>query len=326
MTVKNTWQPTASIDALRARAELNTKIRQYFFEKNVVEVETPLLGAAATLDPNIEPMQTSCSVFKHPLYLQTSPEYAMKRLLAAGSGSIYQLGKAFRDDDFGRRHNPEFTLLEWYRVGFTWRELVDDVAAIARLALGDLPISFISYGQLFEQHLDINPHRASADDLAQLANEYLDLAFDEADRDTWLNLLFVSVIEPLLGVDENGEHELCIVYDYPASQAALAQIVDDENGDAVALRFELFVNGMELANGYQELTDANQQRQRFEHEKNLRAEKNLTARDGDQRLIAALEYGLPACSGVALGIDRLLMLQLGVKTIAEVLAFSAANA
>jgi len=320
------WQPTASLAALRARAELNAKIRAYFASQNVLEVETPLLAAAATLDPNIEPLQTVCSAVNHPLYLQTSPEYAMKRLLAAGSGSIYQLGKAFRDDACARRHNPEFTLLEWYRVDFDWRELVDDVAAITRLSLGDLPLTLISYGDLFEQHLDINPHRAAADELANIARDIFDLGFETADRDTWLNLLFAAVIEPTLGFDENGEKELCIVFDYPASQAALARIVDDANGDCVAQRFEVFVNGMELANGYQELTDANEQRQRFTQEQQLRGEKGLPMRDSDARLIAALENGLPSCSGIALGVDRLLMLQLGVESIEQVLAFSTQNA
>jgi lysyl-tRNA synthetase class 2 len=320
------WQPTASLDALRARADLNAKIRGYFAEQNVLEVETPLLAAAATLDPNIEPLQTRCGAVKHPLYLQTSPEYAMKRLLAAGSGSIYQLGKAFRDDACARRHNPEFTMLEWYRVEFNWRELVDDVVAITHFALGDLPVTLISYGDLFEQHLDINPHRATAEELADIAKENFDLAFDDADRDTWLNLLFAAVIEPTLGFDENDLPEICIVYDYPASQAALAQIVEDDNGDTVAQRFEVFVSGMELANGYQELTDAVEQRQRFAHEQQLLGEKGLPVRDSDARLLAALENGLPDCSGVALGIDRLLMLQLGVNSIEQVLAFSAQHA
>jgi lysyl-tRNA synthetase class 2 len=317
----NNWQPSASVEVLRARAKLNADIRAYFSEQNVLEVETPLLAAAATLDPNIEPLETQCNAVAHPLYLQTSPEYAMKRLLAAGSGSIYQLCKAFRNDDCARRHNPEFTMLEWYRVGFSWRELVDDVAAIARLALGDLPLTLISYGELFEQHLDINPHQATAEQLAAIARENFDLAFEEADRDLWLNLLFTAVIEPYLGIDE-----LCVVYDFPASQAALAQIIEDENGDKVAQRFELFVNGMELANGYQELTDVVEQRNRFIQEQQLRREKNLPQRNLDEKFLAALEKGLPACSGVALGVDRLLMLQLGADSIEEVLAFSTIDA
>jgi lysyl-tRNA synthetase class 2 len=280
----------------------------------VLEVETPQLCPATVTDPHLQ---------QHGVpgygYLQTSPEYAMKRLLAAGSGSIYQIARVFRAGEVGRRHNPEFTLLEWYRLGFTPDQLIDEVAAIACLALGETTTVRHRYRDLFRAHLDLDPADAAPSmQLRAAARRHLDLAFDDADRDTWLELLMSHVIEPELGIDE-----LSFVVDYPPSQAALARLRVDAEGQKVASRFELYHRGVELANGYHELLDADEQRARFAADLRERERLGLPAIPLDQRFLAALEFGLPDCSGVALGLDRLVMLAVGAASLPEVMAFPA---
>ena len=310
------WQPGASGDTLQARAALLVKIRAFFTSRAILEVETPLLCRSGITDPAIEPLWVgSGTSLDRPRYLQTSPEYAMKRLLAAGSGPIYQLAKAFRDGEAGGRHNPEFSLLEWYRPGFDHHQLMAEVTELLFLCLGRQPVQSFTYRDLFRQFLDIDPFTAPLSALEDLARGELDLGFSCGQRDTWLDLIMSHLIEPRL-----VNPGMCFVYDYPASQAALSRIVASEGVD-VGQRFELYVNGMELANGYCELTDPGEQRARFVADNELRREAGQPDRPLDELLLAALDHGMPACSGVALGVDRLLMLVTGASDIRDVLAF-----
>ena len=310
----NDWRPAASPAALARRAELLAAVRGFFADRGVLEVETPLLASHGVTDPAVEPLVVPGGVMlSAPRYLQTSPEYAMKRLLAAGSGPIYQLGKAFRDGEAGRRHNPEFTMLEWYRPGFDHHALMAEVAELLEHCLGRKGWRKVRYGDLFRDHFDLDPHSASAGTLAAVARTALDSAELELDRDGWLDLLLSHRIEPAL------EGIVC-VYDYPASQAALAR-VDDSGPVPVAERFEFYVDGLELANGYHELADPAEQARRFAADNAERRRRGLAEREPDPRLLAALQAGLPDCSGVALGFDRLVMVATGAASLDEVLAF-----
>lgn len=313
----STWQPSADMATLQARAELLDQVRTFFRQRGVLEVETPLLCSSAGTDPQLQPIVVEAadrSTEGSPRYLQTSPEFAMKRLLAAGSGPLYQICKAFREGDTGQRHNPEFTMLEWYRPGFDEQQLMDEVAQLVAPLLKLENIPRLSYRQVFCQLLDIDPHQASLEVLKALARTHIELQFDTDDRDVWLDLLFSHLIEPQL-------QQACFIHDYPASQAALARLAEDEQGTLVAKRFELLVGGMELANGYFELSDAAEQARRFQSDLAKRRELARPDVAVDQHLLAALAHGLPDCAGVALGLDRLLMLQLGLKDIAAVLSF-----
>jgi len=315
------WRPTASLTALRRRAELLAAVRAFFAARGVWEVETPSLSAAAVTDPNIDSLSVAYHGPGAPesrrLWLQTSPEYAMKRLLAAGSGSIYQICHAFRAGERGRRHNPEFTLVEWYRVGFDHHRLMDEVAALAALALGERPVERLSYRDAFLREAGVDPLRASVEELIACATAHqipLPPLAEDA-RDAWLDLLLSEVVSPRL-----GRGCFSFVYDFPATQAALARLRETEHG-MVGERFELFIDGLELANGYHELSDPVEQRQRFEREAARRAEEGREAPAADERLLAALAAGLPPCAGVALGFDRLVMLAVGAARIDEVIAF-----
>jgi lysyl-tRNA synthetase class 2 len=250
----------------------------------------------------------------------SSPEYAMKRLLAAGSGDIFQIAKAFRNGEVGRRHNPEFTLLEWYRLDFDLHQLMHEVAQLIGLlltpSLGSLQWHYWSYRQAFINILDLDPHAASDEEVKSCALKHVDIALHEpTPRDIWLDLLMSHCIEPALP-------KACFIYDYPASQAALARLAKDEQGIQVARRFELYINGVELANGYHELTDAAEQERRFAADNQARESLAKGSMIPDVRLIQALQAGLPDCSGVALGIERLLMVALGATDIAKVMAFN----
>jgi lysyl-tRNA synthetase class 2 len=293
------------------------RLRQFFAERDVLEVETPLLCSSGITDPSIEPLQVPLGVsLSQPRFLQTSPEYAMKRLLAAFGEPIFQITKAFRDGEAGPRHNPEFSLLEWYRPGVDHHQLMTEVADLLRYCLGDRAVHKYSYRQLFQSRLQIDPFTASLDELEALARSHLDPGDLCGDRDMWLDLIMSHVLEP--GLADQG---MCFVYDYPASQAALSRIVADADV-AIGQRFEVYVDGMELANGYCELTDAQEQRQRFAQDNELRRQRGQPERPLDEYLLAALEHGLPQCSGVALGLDRLLMLASQKTHISEVLAFA----
>ena len=306
------WQPSAPLAHLKARARLLAQLRGFFAQRQVMEVETPLLGQHTVSDPHIESWQVEGAGF-----LQTSPEYAMKRLLAAGSGSIYQLGKAFRKGEQGARHNPEFSMLEWYRIDFDHWDLMDEIADLLELVLGSKHIIHLSYRDAFKKTLGIDPHQANLAELQDISRQLIDLQYSSENRDDWLNLLLSHLIEP-----ELGREAPTFLYDYPASQAALAQINRDEQGTVVAERFELYIQGIEIANGYRELTDSAEQTRRFEDDMLSRRNNQQMLPAIDQRLQMAMEAGLPACAGVALGIDRLLMLQLGAERLEEVLSFS----
>jgi lysyl-tRNA synthetase class 2 len=310
------WQPAASPMMLRARAGLLGRIRQFFNQRDVLEVETPLLCSSGITDPAVEPLIVAQGAsLQAPRYLQTSPEYAMKRLLAAGSGSIFQVARAFRDGEAGARHNPEFSLLEWYRCGYDHHQMMAETAELVWECLGPLPVEHLSYRQLFIQQLSIDPFVATAAELRERASSEIDVGTVSGDRDLWLDLLMSHLLEPCL-----RGRGLCFVYDYPASQAALSRIVEVD-GFAVGQRFELYVDGMELANGYCELTDPSEQRKRFETDNARRREFGLPERPLDEYLLTAMQAGLPDCAGVALGIDRLLMLSTGAQDIRQVLAF-----
>ena len=310
-----TWRPSASINHLRERAQLLKKIRGFFASRDVLEVETPLLCRASVTDPHIH----SIPAFSHH-YLQTSPEYAMKRLLAAGSGSIYQISKAFRQDESGRFHNPEFTMLEWYRLGFDHHDLMDEMDELLQLVLNTRVADRKSYAEIFHTHLQLDPHQASVGELITCAKQNnLQIDAHIPDRDTWLQLLMSHLIEPQLGKEVPS-----FIYDFPASQAALARI--QPNNPNVASRFEVYVKGIELANGFHELQDATEQRNRFEKNLAERAELGQPEMPIDEFFLSALSHGLPDCAGVALGIDRLAMLASGCENISEVLSFDFARA
>ncbi len=317
------WRPTADFGALRARAELLATIRDFFAERGVLEVDTPSLARAGVTDLHLHGLTTQVQVPGGPVtcHLQTSPEYAMKRLLAAGIGPIYQIAKAFRDDESGRMHNPEFTMLEWYRPGFDHHALMDEMDGLLVATLDTVVAERRTYADLFDEHLEVDPHQVDAPTLAaRAARAGIDaVGLDNADRDTWLHLLFSHVIEPHLGRATDGRRRPTFVLDYPASQAALAR-VRAEN-PPVAERFEVYVEGVELANGFHELCDAEEQRRRFEADLEARRTAGLPAVKVDERLLAALDVGLPPCAGVALGVDRLLMIATNARSIDEVIAF-----
>lgn len=309
---KVNWSPTASMATLEARAKLLATIRQFFAERYVLEVETPLLSHNHVTDSHIQliPAQLIAAPGEKTenIFLQSSPEHAMKRLLASGSGSIYQLGKVFRNQESGKRHNPEFTMLEWYRVNFSYAGILKDVSNLVRcIGLGD-SCETISYEELFEEQLGFNPHTEELNALRAFAKEQFDFSGPESlTRSESLELIFSHLIEPHLGFSQPT-----LVIDYPADQSALAVVEPHPSGDySIARRFELFARGYELANGYVELQDANILRQRWQ----------AAGQQPDERLLAAMESGLPACSGVALGVDRCLMVLLGASHIDEVLAF-----
>ena len=321
------WQPTATMGTLRERARLIATVRAFFAARGIWEVETPVLGQGGSTDVHLVSLSSLARTDKgqRKLWLQTSPEFHMKRLLAADSGPIFQLAKSFRDGEVGARHNIEFTMLEWYRPGFTLAQLIEETTALVAHVLPQSPgpVVYYRYRELFHRHLEVDPFTTSLDTLRTLAAQRGNMsaqALAEEGRDTCLDLLMGMVIEPTL-----GQQELSVVVDYPASQAALARRHQDADGEWVASRFELYLNGIELANGYDELTDAEEQRQRFDADNAERRRLGLPEVDVDAHLLAALEQGLPASSGVALGLDRLIQLALGKARLEEVLAFSTAN-
>jgi lysyl-tRNA synthetase class 2 len=315
------WKPSASLQNLQQRANALAKIRRFFSERDVLEVETPLLASSTVPDVYIESIAAEVveGSSSRRNFLQTSPEFFMKRLLASGSGSIYQIAKAFRQEEKGARHNIEFTLLEWYRLSYSLDQLMTELEQLVQEVLGCGPISRFSYREIFQQHLQIDPHETSLEELQQLASTEIDLSGGDLSKTDYLQLLLSNCIEPKLP-------PYCIIYDYPKEQAALATLAADEHGVIVAKRFELFGHSMELANGYFELSDAAEQRARFEKDNAARKEKGLQTHDADEKLIAALESGLPSCSGVAVGVDRLLMLLVGAKNISEVISFDSERA
>ncbi|MCR9625899.1 elongation factor P--(R)-beta-lysine ligase [Vibrio antiquarius] len=318
--MQTNWQPTASIDQLRQRATLIASIRQFFADRQVMEVDTPAMSHATVTDIHLHTFQTE---FVGPgyadgskLFFMTSPEFHMKRLLAAGSGCIYQINKAFRNEENGRYHNPEFTMLEWYRVGFDHHKLMDEMDDLLQLVLKCGAAQRMTYQQAFIDVLGVCPLEGSMTELKTAASKLglSDIAEPEEDRDTLLQLLFSVGVEHKIGQDVPA-----FVYDFPASQAALAKINPQDH--RVADRFEVYFKGIELANGFHELDNPKEQRARFEQDNAKRLDMGLKPQPIDYHLISALEAGLPDCAGVALGIDRLIMLALGCDHIDQVTAF-----
>lgn len=313
------WGPSAALGVLRERAALLAEMRDFFAQRGVLEVETPLLASAANPDAAIEPLSSGYTPhgggIYQPLYLQTSPEFPMKRLLAAGSGSIYQLSRAFRNGEQGRLHNPEFTLLEWYRVDFDHHQLMSEVdALVMQLLSGTAPAQRQRYADLFAAHTGVDLYTASLRELEECAVAAGLVISAPCSREWLVEMLFELCVAPWL----QGQQGI-IVYDYPAAQASLSQLSAED--ERVAQRFEYFLAGIELANGFHELRDAAAQRRRFEGENRKRRQAGGETLPLDDHFLEALRQGLPDCSGVAMGVDRLLMLRCGVQHIDQVLAF-----
>jgi lysyl-tRNA synthetase class 2 len=318
------WRPTASPSVLRHRAIALARTRNFFADRGVLEVDTPVLVRYAVTDVHMHSARVALPGSDTPRYLQTSPEYAMKRLLAAGSGDIYQIAHVVRGEEHGRWHNPEFTLIEWYRVGWSMESLMDEVARLAVTLLGEAAparLEFLRYDDAFMRVLGMSALASSDADLrACAAAAGLDARLTAScSRDELLDWLMAARVGPQLGRDA-----LCFLHRYPATQAALARL--DPDDERVALRFELYYRGVELANGFEELGDAAEQRVRFEHDRTERARRGLSLPDIDERLLAALAAGLPPCAGVALGFERVLMLALGAPHISAVLPFPSERA
>lgn len=311
------WRPVASPEVLQARAKLLQELRAFFATAGVLEVETPILSRYSITDPQIWPLRAEYlsggPSASEKYYLHTSPEFAMKRLLAAGIGPIFQICKVFRNAEQGLRHNPEFSMLEWYRPGFDEQQLMDELMALVQILLPGMNWRRLSYQQIFQEYLQIDPFNMEVDALAALARQKIETSFMAAkvSKDTWLDLLFSHLIEPQL-------QDPVFIHDYPPSQAALAELACNAEGLEVARRFELIIGGMEIANGYRELLNPQEQRLRFEQE--LKIETPVARRE-DEYLLSALEHGLPQCAGVAVGLDRILMLQCGLDSIDEALSF-----
>ena len=314
------WMPTAPMDALRMRARLYAFVRKFFEERGVLEVETPVLSAAGNTDPNIESFTTE---FTGPTaagpsrrWLRTSPEFPLKRLLAAGVGHCYELGRVFRNGEAGRMHNPEFSMLEWYRVGWSHHQLMDECAELVkealRLAGRSASVREVSYRQLYQDHFGFDPMTAGEAELRAPMAVY-DIRGEGLGRDDWLDLLMTHLIQPNF-----PDNRILLVYDYPKSQAALARIRQGEV--PVAERFELYLGPVELANGYRELGDAEEQRERFLRDHSHRNKRGKVLPPMDENLLAALP-AMPDCAGVAMGMDRLLMAMLGKDRLPEALAF-----
>nr|VFJ43509.1 MAG: lysyl-tRNA synthetase, class 2 [Candidatus Kentron sp. FW] len=317
------WQPVADMAMLRQRARLLAKIRKFFAERGVLEVETPLLASTTATDPHLASIEVHYPALMEGigtgqsgrrLFLQTSPEFFMKRLLAAGSGPIFQICKAFREGEAGRYHNPEFTLLEWYRPGFDRDRLIDEVQSLIRAILPIGPARQLTYREAFQRHANLDPLGAP---LSVLQERAVGLGADPEDarsfdRDTYLDLILSRIVQPALGPGA------VFLSRFPATQAAMARLATDD--PRVAERFELFVDGIELANGYHELTNSREQRDRFIADNEKRRHMGLAGLPIDERLLMALNHGMPDCAGVALGIDRLLMLSAD-KNLDAVMAF-----
>ncbi len=312
------WRPSAPLATLRLRAQLLETTRRFFAARGVLEVDTPALVRCAVSEPNLHCAEAHLNG-SDTLFLSTSPEYAMKRLLAAGSGDIYQLSHVFRGAETSRLHNAEFMLIEWYRLGFGLQQMMLETAQLACELIGlaaDTPAEELTYARAFERELGVDPTRLDDAALQRLSAAHgLELALAQrCIREELLDWLMGAALGPRLG----HEHP-CLLHHYPASQAALARL--DPADRSHALRFELYYRGVELANGFEELADEPEQRARFQNEQRERRRRSLPVHPIDERLLAALAHGLPPVAGVALGFDRALMLRVGARDIREVIAF-----
>ncbi|AXY57325.1 EF-P lysine aminoacylase GenX [Acinetobacter chinensis] len=317
------YQPTCDLKALKARAKMYAQLRQFFAERNVLEVETPVLSQAGVTDVHLASVQAQRHVKgkKQTHYLQTSPEFAMKRLLASGSGAIYQICKVFRDDEHGRKHNSEFTMLEWYRPAFSLKDLMLEVTDLLNVVLvdrfGEVRPTVLSYKHAFMDRLDLNPLQATLKELKDACHRVgLNLDLGD-DRLGYIDLLFSHMVEPSLGFDTP-----VFLTDFPPEMASLAKTRIDEDSELVAARFELYIEGLELANAYDELIDADVLRGRFEADNAEREKLGLHVMPIDEYLLVALP-NMPECSGIALGIDRLLMVVTNQMKLEKVVSFTA---
>lgn len=293
---------------------MRSTVRDFFAKRQVLEVAAPVAGARAVTDPQLESIPFR--VMNETRYLQTSPEFALKRLLAQGSGDVYSLGTVFRNDEQGRWHSPEFTMLEWYRLGFDHHDLMNEVESLVHSVWPSMPVlERLSHRELYEQILGVDSLSASVEQLKDRAQNLQECPFTETSRVFWLDLLWVIGIEPAL------QDRACFVYDFPIEQAALARLGNSE-GRAVAHRFELVIQGVELANGFWELTDAEEQHGRFEADNQHRECSGQPRVEPDERLLQALRAGLPDCAGVALGFDRLVALSSGYRKVSDALALA----
>ncbi|TNH05454.1 elongation factor P--(R)-beta-lysine ligase [Testudinibacter sp. TR-2022] len=323
MILQQQWQPSAAIKNIIARAKIIAELRSFFIDRGLLEVDTPILSEYAVTDVHLAVFETQFNApFQSeakPLFLGTSPEYHMKRLLAAGSGPIFQICKVFRNEEAGRNHNPEFTMLEWYRPHFDMYRLINEVDDLLQQILDCEPAESFSYQFIFQEYVGLDPLSAEKTELAKKAAEHGLVDAAKQSRDMLLQFLFSQIVEPNI-----GQERPAAVYYFPTSQAALAQISSEDH--RVAERFEFYYKGLELANGFNELTDADEQLHRFERDNKQRTASGLPLREIDPRFIAALQQGMPQCAGVALGVDRLLMIALGQQNIADVISFSIDNA
>ncbi|WP_151811485.1 EF-P lysine aminoacylase EpmA [Acinetobacter bereziniae] len=317
------FKPTCDLQALKARAKLYQQIRQFFEQRDVLEVETPILSQAGVTDVHLASIQAHRHLQGKKLthYLQTSPEFAMKRLLASGSGAIYQICKVFRDDEHGRKHNSEFTMLEWYRPHFSLKDLMFEVTDLLNVVLaerfGDVRPTVLSYKHAFIDRLDLNPLKATLSELKDAAHRVgLNLDLGD-DRLAYIDLLFSHMVEPSLGFDTP-----VFLTDFPPELASLAKTKIDEDGELVAARFELYIEGLELANAYDELIDAAVLRSRFQADNAEREKLGLLVMPVDEYLLTALP-NMSECAGIALGIDRLLMVVMNQMKLEKVITFPA---
>jgi lysyl-tRNA synthetase class 2 len=311
------WRPRAELSTARARAAMLQRVRRFFGDAGVMEVCTPVLGKNAVTDPCIESIR--CLTGRGPAYLQTSPEYFMKRLLAAGYPDIYQVGPAFRDGEAGRLHAPEFTMVEWYRLGMELDAIIDDAVSLLQSMVGNDRLDGVdrlTYTAAFQRHLGLDPLDTDTGQIADSidADDALRASIG-SELDAWLDLALSTCVAPRFSPER-----LTVLHHYPASQAALALL--DPEDDRLALRFELFVGHTEIANGYVELTDADEQLRRFESDQQKRRAAGLAVPAVDEALILALKQGVPPCAGVAMGLDRVLMIDEGLETISEAQSFS----
>ncbi|MFQ3311860.1 MAG: lysyl-tRNA synthetase class 2 [Colwellia sp.] len=320
-----TWQSTLTWKNAQKRAKILQQIRQFFSKRNVVEVETPALSQGTVTDVYLDTLTCkydflvdSPAGHSTELFLQTSPEFHMKRLLASGYGCIFQITKAFRHEESGKNHNPEFTMLEWYRIGFDQFDLMFEVADLLQVVLGGNKALFTSYQDIFIETVAVDPLIANFDQFVEVLAKHdkcADWLVEQNDPDALLQFIFTEIIEPTIGIIQPQ-----FIYDFPIAQASLAKRSTDD--PRVAQRFECYYRGIELVNGFNELTDANEQVLRFEEDNVKRSAQGLLVKPIDGNFIAALKHGLPQCSGVALGIDRLVMLALDITNIREVQSFS----
>ncbi len=313
-----TYQPTATLESARERATMYATIRQFFAEREVLEVQTPVMSQAGNTDIFLQSISTNVTVNDKPrtYYLHTSPEFAMKRLLAAWQVPMYQICPVFRDNEIGRRHNVEFTMLEWYRPGFSLDELARELNDLVSVVMGYTVIfDHYRYVDAFLDFVKIHPFTASCDTLQAIARDngiFVDMG---DDHQGWLDVLFSQLVEPHLGKDLPT-----LLYDYPVATASLAKTTTDKDGNLVARRFELYMNGLEIANAYDELADGQALRVRFEQDNLARKQRGLPVMPIDDNLLAACD-ALPPCSGIAVGLDRLLMVKVGAEKLEQVIAF-----